>query len=250
MTIDDKVRRAKDDLDRVYAAGREAGRADGGFGEGYEAARAELWNGLQNGGTRTDYMYAFAYWASEYIRPTRKVVPTAPYGANNTFYYCRSVKKIEKDYFDFSQKEYGGNGYYYTFTTCSALETVEDIGLIPQPSYNYAFAWCIKLETIAKIGADETTTFKGTFTSCSTLKNITVEGTIGQSVSFADSPLTADSAISVITHLKSFHGASNAYSQTLTFSAKTWAALDALGAASPANTTWRHYVEQELAWNT
>ena len=255
MTIAEKITRAKNDLDEVYTAGYEKGKAEvipsGDYSEGYEAGLNSLWDSVQYSGTRTDYSYAFANWYIEYIRPPYKVVPKTVTGIANAFLYCKGLKKLEAEYFDLSQKTYGtgyNRGYDYMCAVCTDLEEIEDIGLVPQCSYQYAFSSCSKLHTIAKLGSDETTTFTDAFAWCNALKNITIEGTIGKSISFAQSPLTADSAISVITHLKSYRGTSNAYSQTLTFSASTWAALD--GLFSPANTTWRYYVEQELAWNT
>ena len=156
---------------------------DVGFEDGEIAQSDEFWDNYQNKGKRTFYGDAFNGAGFEYIRPKYKVVPTDVISGCRTLRYCTNLKKIESQYFDFSQLPFGtyeGAGMYYTFSGCSVLEEIEDIGLSPSYSYSYTFAWNGKLKTIAKITVDANTRFSGAFTNCIALENLTIEGTIGQ----------------------------------------------------------------------
>lgn len=184
--------------------------------EVYEKGKADMWDIVQQKGNRKDYSYAFAYWATDYIRPKYKVVPTDVASGNQPF--CKSkIKKVEKEYFDFSQKPYGTasiNGWYYTFSTCTNLEEIEDIGMQAMINYTYCFAWCGKLHTIAILRSNADTSWSNAFTSCSALKNVTFEGVIAKSINLKDSAkLSGASIVSVFEALST-----TASGQTITLS--------------------------------
>ena len=148
----------------------------------YEAGKDYIWEVVQQKGNRTDYGMAFTMWDIEYVRPKYKVIPTADYSGNQTFAKS-TIKKVEKEYFDFSQKPrttYSQSGWYYTFSTCKNLEEIEDIGMQAMVNCTNTFAWCGKLHTIEVLRCDENTTWSNTFNSCSSLQNITIDGKIGQ----------------------------------------------------------------------
>lgn len=155
----------------------------------YEKGKEYIWDVVQQKGSRKDYISAFYMWDIDYIRPKYKVIPTEVNSLNQTFTKSK-VKKIEAEYFDFSQKEYSTNssaGCYYTFSTCSDLEEIEDIGIPLVPNYLYAFAWCQKLHTISSpLKCDENTTWGNAFTQCYALENIEIEGVIGQNFGVKD----------------------------------------------------------------
>lgn len=220
MSIADKLTQIAENEPKVYEAGKKAE---------FDA----FWDMFQENGTRANYTSAFMNWSAEYIRPKYKVTPTHEQGCNQMINSCKKLKKIEAAYFDLSQKPTAtstNSGYYYTFSTCSLLEEIEDIGMIAQANYTYAFAWCYKLKTIAKMGVHEGTTFGGTFTSCSALENVTFDGVIGQSISLGYSTkLSADSIRNLIEHLSdTASGKSVTVSNTAKKNAFTdteWAAL-------------------------
>ena len=193
MDIAEKVLRQKQDFDDVYKAGKKAE---------YDA----FWDMIQDYGNRTNYNTAFARWNCEYVRPKYKVIAKDGQSAGSVFSNMLELKKVEAKYFDFSQKETGANhntGYYYTFSGCSKIEEIEDIGLVPQYSYVYSFGYCYKLHTIAKMGVDENTAYTKTFEKCEALENITIEGTIGQNgfdIRWS-TKLSADSLKSIINAL-------------------------------------------------
>lgn len=170
MNIAEKTLQLKQDFDDVYEAGKNVGQGD-------------LWDNIQDYGNRTHYNSAFSRWNSEYIRPRYKVVAKDANGIASMFDGCSKLKKVEAEYFDFSQKSTGTNnntGYYYTFANCSVLEEIEDLGLIPQHNYYYAFSQCYNLHTIAKMGVDANTKYENTFHRCDNLVNLTLDGIIGQ----------------------------------------------------------------------
>ena len=77
-----------------------------------------------------------------------------------------------------------------------------------------------KLETIDKIIVAGFSGCSNAFTNCTALKNITFEGTIGNSISFASSPLlTTESIDSIINALQDLTGAT---SKTLTVHADVY----------------------------
>lgn len=176
---------------------------------GMKAENVAFWDAVQNYGNRDTYNYAFAYWDKfEYIHPNHKIVPTNASGCYAMFLSNKGIKKIEAEYFDFSQKPRGtsaATSYGYTFNSCSYLEEIEDIGLVPEFDYSSTFGQCSKLHTIAKIRVDENTKFSNTFNGCTVLQNITIDGTIGQNrfnVQWS-TKLSADSLKSIIQALSS-----------------------------------------------
>ena len=164
-----------------------SGELPGKIEKVYEAGKAqgtdEYWDLFTNYGARTFYGDGFRNSAFEYIRPTYKVVPTELGSAVRTFSNCKKLKKVEAEYFDFSKiKKATGSttGFYNTFTACSALEEVEDVGLEGQRYFTSTFNWCGSLKKIARIGVSEDIVFNGTFDNCARLEDITFDGTISQ----------------------------------------------------------------------
>ena len=77
---------------------------------------------------------------------------------------------------------------------------IEDIGM--KPGYYYlTFRDCRKLHTIEKLRFNLATAVSGAFTYCYALQNISFEGTIGGSITFQYSPLSADTVKSLLDHL-------------------------------------------------
>lgn len=183
MAIADKLITINENMPKVYDAGKQA-----------EYDR--FWNIIQNHGKRNAYQSAFCWWDCEYIRPVYKVVPTTGHMAQ-MFYGNKSLKKIEAEYFDFSQvpaASYASNGLYYTFQFCTALEEIEDVNL-PGDFLTGTFHGCSKLHTIAKLNVKESTTFASNpFYDCTALEEIRFEGVIGKSLNLGYSTkLSAES---------------------------------------------------------
>lgn len=160
----------------------------------YEAGQTqgnlELWDLLTNNNARKDISKMFAESDFEYIRPPYKITPTSEFTLVQSFNYSKKLKKIESAYFDFSNKirgAYSSAGIYYTFTSCSNLEEIEDIGLQPDFVLAATFAWCSKLKKIAMLRVDENTNYDSAFTGCESLEEVTFVGVIGQNgLDFSD----------------------------------------------------------------
>lgn len=175
MSIAEKLTTIAENEQRVYNAGFEAGKSQGGD--------SDFWDIVLQKGKRNDLRCAFYMWDIDYIRPPYKLTPTDQFSGYMTFSSCENLKKVEKAYFDFSEKATGTNtnaSWQYTFSGCYNLKVIEDIGLTPQYSYLYTFRNCQQLETIEKLGCDANTGFSSPFTNCYALKNITIDGTIGK----------------------------------------------------------------------
>ena len=120
------------------------------------------------------------------------------------------------------------------FTECTALTNVFDS--------------CTSLITLKlKLKEDGTNTFSYVVNSCTKLKDVTIEsGFIGKNISFQYSPLTTDSMISVIDHLKNYAGTTTEGKCTVTFSSECWAELEKV--ENPYGMTWKEYVQLVLGW--
>lgn len=199
-TVFESLKRVSENVTRVYQSGIAVGLNQAG-----EVVKNEFWDDFTDSGTRTNYGYAFRHWGCEYIRPTRKIIPTDNQSGCNTFFKNTKLKKVEAAYFDFSQKGRGTNsqqGYYYTFYGCSALEEVEDIGMQADYGYSAAFSNCPELHTIAKIRCDENTGFTETLDYATALENVTFEGVIGKNLNVRWSKkLSKDSITNIVSCL-------------------------------------------------
>ena len=217
MGITERLITIHENVDSVHEAGYNKGES-AGFDAGKQAEYDAFWDAMQNYGNRKDYGKAFLEWNCEYIRPKYKVMPTDRATSVNTFYGNRTLKKIEAEYFDFSQKTRGNSittGWYWTFSTCSALEEIEDIGMMPDTAYDSTFYGCSSLTKIAKITTDKDVQFGDAFKNCRALQDITFEGEIGNNIDFQwSNQLKKDSITSIINHLSD-----TASGKTLTLSA-------------------------------
>ena len=229
MTISEKLTAIAENQVKIYNHGK-----DNGLKEGYANCENDFWDNIQNFGNRTDYVKAFSNWSkAQYIRPKYKIMPTAAttYLLNG----CSSLKKLEKDYFDFSlipenYTEYN-QGLYALCNNCSSLEEVEDVNFQPVMSYAYFFAGCENLKKIAVLRVSEKSSFGGTtggdcFWRCSSLEDVTIEGTIGKNFSIQSSTkLSHESLMNIIECLKDYSDDTSGKVYTLTLGKKNTAKL-------------------------
>ncbi len=175
-------------------------------GEVYEAGRkAEhdvFWDNFL---IKTSMLYGFAgsLWSAKTFRPPAGAV-IQPTNAIGMFYYSRMQIDLaahleELDVtFDFSVVSNMTNVFAEShFTRLGEIKT-SSTTLMTGTFSNMTY-----LVTIDKliVPSNGKTTFSGTFSGCTKLANLTIEGTIGNNISFAPCPLTAESALSVAAHL-------------------------------------------------
>ena len=198
-------------LEEGYNNGYTKGEIDG-----RQAEYDEFWDSFQRNGTRPNYYYAFYYWRDEVYNPKYSIVPTSASA---------------------------------TYQNSEIVDTKVDIDLRNcTNAVGQFFNNSVKLQTVKKLIVAENTSYSGWFTGCSKLVNLTIEGVIGNSINISPSPLTAESAISVINALKDYSGTSNEFTKTVTFSSTTKANLNALGNTAPEGVTWLEYVYSK-GWN-
>lgn len=207
-----------------------------GYGNGEQAEYDRMWDMLQQNGTRQTYPYAFIDWGWEYIRPKYKIVPITDQIAY-LFGYNVNLIKAERQYVDLSQRTSASDtasnsGNFCVFMGCTALEEVEDIGMIAGYYYK-TFRNCPKLHSIAMVQFNSTTLINQAFDNCDSLVNLSVRGTIGQNGLDLrwSAKLSKSSITSVVNALSpSTGGLAVTFSRTAVdnaFSAQEWATLAA-----------------------
>ena len=199
MTIADKVRRAKSDLDAAHAAGVEEGKTAGGYTEGFEAGKqAEydaFWDVFQRNGERADYQYGGfggIGWTDETFKPKYTVKPLHCY---NMFTGCgmTEIRGV-----DFSTTKNMEN----TFAFSQYLELIGEINAPLVTTMTRTFRLCPKLKTIEKLTVSANTKFTTIFQDSTALKNITFEGEIGQDLDVSPcTKLTKASIENIVNHL-------------------------------------------------
>ena len=155
--------------------------------EGEDHSYDAFWDAFQEYGSRVDYSAAFYNigWTDASYNPKYDIIATE--SANNLFAYSRIT------------------------------DTKKTINIANAKKSHGIFEACYLLKTIRKIVVSEELALTNFVYDCIRLENITVEGTIGQSIAFAQSSLlTTASVNSIINALKDLAGAT---AQTLTFHA-------------------------------
>lgn len=210
MSIAEKLITIAEKQQKVYDAGYEKGKAEGGgsdteaaFEEGKQAENKAMWDGITANNTRTSWASAFQYWGCEYLRPPYVIAPTK--GAlSNMFSDNKKLKEVKSEHFDFSNytpaQTANTSGWYRMFMNCSSLETVEDLGMAAG-GYNYTFSGCSALKKVVVLRSNADTQFQSTFNSCGALEDITIEGTIGQNGFVISSMATKLSKASILSIL-------------------------------------------------
>jgi hypothetical protein len=215
------------------ALGRQEGYADGknaGIEEGKQAEYDAFWDAFQKNGQLDKYQYVFAgndyldngVWNDTNFKPKYDIILGWGYTGEKVFYGCgvsNIAETLERLGVKFDTTKCGHMYQMFQNTATSRIPELNCTNAHTNAStygLYYTFANS-KVKTIDKLIVPENLKYEGTFNGCSNLENITFEGVIGNSISFANSPLlTTESVQSVIDHLKDLTGAT---AQTLTFHA-------------------------------
>jgi hypothetical protein len=191
MSIAERVRRLKADLDEVYDCGLNCGKSDE-----YDC----FWDAYQQNGNLTNYTHAFAGlgWTAENMRPK---YPVRPVGWSERMFFKNQVAEpFANGEFDFSQL----TDCNYMFAEAAA-ERIDFIDLSGCNNLNYPFYYAPRLHTLnLKLRDDGTQTFTGDWMYTDNLENLTIEGTFGNDVSFwICGKLSKESITSIINALSS-----------------------------------------------
>lgn len=199
-TIEQKLKDVSDNVEKVYQAGIEKGKAEGGdtteaYNQGVQAEKERFakaytgYNEAAGEATRTDYQYAYSYggWTNDTFYLPFEIKPKT---AQNMFLNTH-IKKIEN--VNFSGCE--------AFTNCFQNSLVEELCVIDSGAnsagytFTGVFNGCKNLHTIEKwIPPKSNANYAYPFLNCTKLKNITIGGEIKKSISFGESSLLSTGA--------------------------------------------------------
>ena len=267
MSVNEKMTAIADNI-RDKTGGTEALTLDdmaSGVNEVYEAGKKsqydEFWDAYQNQGYYMPwggYLFAYKGWTDKNFFPKYDVV--FQNGGNGANFYQNAVTNLREriDGRGLKMRFLGESGtptfsmmYRFAKTT-----EVPDCDTSKVQNFVEAFQSATNLVTIPRLNVSKATNLTNTFAGTSALENITFEGVIPISISFAFSPLSIESMKSIITHLKDYAGTTGEYTYTVTFKASAFEALEAEGATAEytdaeGNTTlitWAEYIDN-LKWN-
>jgi hypothetical protein len=238
MSIAEKLQTIAENEQKVYDAGYNKGKAEGGGDNYYD----EIWDSYLKNGTITncDYIFAGIGWNDAIFNPPHRIAPKTAY----RMFIATGITDISKADMNFSNCT-NLNDFAAGST---ALQKVGVIDISKASSgASWLFGNCKNLHTIEKIITVEARVYSSTFNGTTSLVNITFEGEIGRTINFQSSPLSVASMKSIISHLKNYNDTDKDLTYTLTFSC--WEALEA-DSTSPDGTTWREYIENTLGWIT
>jgi hypothetical protein len=178
MSIEEKLITIAENQEKVYNAGYEKGKAEGG--DNYYDT---FWDTFQNNGSSegAHYMYAFSYnrFSDKNFNPKYDIIcSAASASAERMFYNNSEITSINKT-IDVTKT----NSLGFTFGCYRPSGSTQKDSAI---------------ETIKKLIVNENNTFSSTFVLCSSLKSLTIEGSIGNSISLQWSPLNKESILSVL----------------------------------------------------
>ena len=212
----------------------------------------EFWDSYQDKGSRTNYQYGFSGWRDENLYPKYDIVLGNGYHGAYMFYDCRCedlTQRFEDCGITFDTSKCGD---IYQMFGAFRGKRVPRIDCSSSMTYNrgaqYLFANVYNLETVDALVLKENTSLTGTFNNCKTLKNITIEGTIGQTLDMKScSVLTKNSIISVINALSTN---TNALSVTFSLQAVDFAFETSSNAGDGSFTNeWKALIATKSNWN-
>ncbi len=208
--------------DEGYALGHEAGYS---YGEeaGKQTEYDRFWDAYQLNGTRREYTYSFSgnSWNDEIYNPKYDIIVEYNQGTN----LFRSNMSITNTKVPIRLRYIGSSG-----------------------SSTYVFNGCVNLTTIPLLEITEKQVYTGWFVNCPKLTDVTMSGVIGNSLSFANSPLLSANSINSIRSCLS----DTASNQTITFNAAVketfHEAMKTVYGTTTADETWDRLCSERTNW--
>lgn len=212
MSIADRLIAIAENQQKVYDAGYNKGKSEGGGDNWYDT----FWDSYQRNGTRKDYQQAFrgVGWRGTTFKPKYNMTVTS----GNYFLYATGIAADPIDLIALEE-----SGLIIDFSKCtSGLEaafsqsnSIKTVGTVDLSSFkgklNSTFSTSKNLQKIKLLKVtDKITMYQTVFTNCTSLTEIEFDGVIGASIDFASCPLNKKSIVSIIEHLSTGSG------QTLT----------------------------------
>lgn len=185
---------------------------DEGFADGKKTEYDRFWDAYQLNGKRTNYKEAFHLegWTDQSFNPKYDMQPTAC----DYMFYQSKITDLKQKLIDCGVTlDFSNATNLYYFAMGSTITHLPEIGGAKTKRIDHAFNGCSSLASVDKviISDDGSCNVGNSFDGCSKLKDITFAGTIGKSINFQWSPLSADSIRSIVEALSE-----TATGQTLT----------------------------------
>lgn len=166
--------------------------------KGMQAEYDTFWGVYQEQGRRDNYDYAFSGkgWTKYTFKPKYPIRPTGGYMLFR--YFNTGSPAIDLTQYAVLDLSSCKSFSYMFYAAAISRLGVIDVSAETE-SVNTAFQYS-SIETIEKLVVknDGTTNLDGSFTGCSKLKNLTIEGVIGKTVSFAPCSLTKNSITNIV----------------------------------------------------
>lgn len=198
MSIESKLIEVAENVPKVYKAGYDKGKAEGGGGED---ALKVFWDNYQQWGTRNNYAYAFAGagWTNDTFKPQYDLKPTA--NAMNMF----NNSRIQGDLGTYLER----CGVVLDLSGCTNVSSIfsgsKYITHLPRLDIRKAtsaaslFSACSNLKEIETIVVGErNTNGTGWFNSCSSLESVTFEGDIFANIDLKQCPKLNRASIEIL----------------------------------------------------
>lgn len=212
----------------------------------YDKGVSDMWEMIQQGGTRTDYRWAFANTTPKkaLFKPKYNVVPVGD--CSYMFYLTNrganwepiNLIEVEKNCgitFDFSQVTRMESAFQYAAIT--GINVLD----IRKSTRNYGMLWNSKVSQINKIIVDENTSFDSFMFYVWDLEICNFEGIIaknGLDLTRCENKINHDSLMSVINCLKDYSADTSGTTWKVTLGATNLAKLTADEKAIATNKGW------------
>ena len=210
MSIAEKLQTIAENEQKVYDAGFEKGKSQGGnteetYNNGFEAGKKSeydaFWDSLQDNGNRIHYGKAFVSWKKDIFKPKYDFnnVADASYmfegakiGDLKAILSSRGLKFNTSNCINFSYMFLSSDVTNIPYLDCSQTSALSGM-----------FQNCMWLTTIdeLKLKEDGSQTFGNTFLNCNSLANIKISGCIGNNFSIINWVLSLESITSIINAL-------------------------------------------------
>ena len=202
MTPAEKLIKIAENEQKVYDAGVEAGKAQGGGDSWYDT----FWDAFQQNGNRLNYNNAFSSgnanptsigWTNVNFKPKYSMVNIIGYSLFDFSKIEGSLTEILNDlgitltFNGFQSSGFQGTQFTEIDYINNGMSTMARV-----------FVNSTKLKTLKISTVKETSTFQNAFEGCTALENLTIEGVIGKDGFDVHGSilLTAESYHSIITH--------------------------------------------------
>lgn len=202
MTPAEKLIKIAENEQKVYNAGVEAGKAQGGGDGWYDT----FWDTYQQNGNRVNYYAAFGGnnsnsngigWTNDIFKPKYSMVNIVGYQMFDYSGIEGSLTEILND-LGITLTFYGYQSGGFQGARFTEVDYINnDMTTMSNVFKNNTTLKTLKISTVK-----ETSTFKTCFDGCTALENLTIEGTIGKDGFDVHSCtlLTAESYHSIMTH--------------------------------------------------